>query len=155
MSTSRCLKAYSAYYPLAKCGFMVPAPTLCLGPSHAQLTSPLRYLVLCLLLFSFLSFSFHSFRCLRAIYILSKWPDSGILLMVVSTVPVFFRELTHLIVLLTVLTPPSYVLYAMPHNRSLILMIVKVQAHRRLVPVLAMGYRHRPYAPSLVVFHPH
>ena len=74
--------------------------------------------------------------------------------MVVSTVPIFFRELTHLIVLLTVLTPPSYVLFAMPHNRSLILMIVKVQARRRLLPVLAMGHRHRPYAPSLVVFYP-
>jgi hypothetical protein len=76
--------------------------------------------------------------------------------MVVSTLPVFFRELTHLIVLMTVLTPPSYVLYAMLHNRPLILIIVKVQAHRRLVPVLAVGHRHRhrPYAP-LVVFYPH
>jgi hypothetical protein len=63
----------------------------------------------------------------------------------------FFRELTHLIVLTTELTLSPYVLYAMPNCRPLILMIVEVQAHRRLVLLAVV---HRPYAPPLAVFYP-
>lgn len=125
-----------------------PRPTLCL--SHASLIFLFVTYLSSSLLFSFFSFSFPSLGCLRAIFLLSKWPASGILLMVVSTS--FFRELTHLIVLTTELTLSSYVLYAMPKCRPLILMIVEVQAHRRLV-LLAVVH-HRPYAPSLAVFYP-
>lgn len=53
---------------------------------------------------------------------------------------------------MTALPLLAYVLQVLPHCRLLILMIVEVQAHRRLV-VLVVG--RRPYALSLVVLYPH